>query len=132
MLYKDGRSHVPAETKKRFFGAWTVVYNKYYVDELFHATVVRPSIQLARLCSWFDQHVVDWLVNFVGWVGRLVASIDGAIDKYVVDGAVNGLAGVTAGAGRALRRIETGRIHTYLYGLTLGSLLVVLFNFLFR
>jgi len=49
-----------------------------------------------------------------------------------VDGAVNAVAGVTSEAGRALRRIETGRITTYLYGLTLGSLLVVLLNFLFR
>ncbi len=33
LLFKDGTSTVPAELKKRFFGAWTVVYNKYYVDE---------------------------------------------------------------------------------------------------
>ena len=71
-------------------------------------------------------------MNFVGWLGRLVATIDGAIDKYVVDGAVNAVAGITAEAGRAVRRIETGRIQTYLYGAAFGSLLVVLFNFLFR
>ncbi|HTP51476.1 MAG TPA: NADH-quinone oxidoreductase subunit L [Anaeromyxobacteraceae bacterium] len=132
LLFKDGRSPVPAQLKKRFFGAWTVVYNKYYVDEAYQALVVRPSLFLARFLFWFDQHVVDWLVNFVGWLGRFVANIDGAIDKYVVDGAVNAVAGLTGEAGRAMRRIETGRITTYLYGLTLGSLLVVLFNFLFR
>jgi len=132
LLFKDGRSRVPADLKKRFFGFWTVVYNKYYVDEAYHAVVVRPSLFLARFLFWFDQHVIDWLVNFAAWLGRLVANIDGAIDTYVVDGAVNAVAGITGEAGRALRRIETGRITTYLYGLTLGSLLVVLFNFLFR
>jgi NADH-quinone oxidoreductase subunit L len=132
MLFKDGRSRVPADLKARFFGFWTTVYNKYYVDEAYHAIVVRPSVYLAQLLFRFDQGVIDWFVNFVGWVGRLVGTIDGAIDKYVVDGAVNAVAGVTAEAGRALRRVETGRIHTYLYGAALGSLLVVLFNFLFR
>jgi len=132
LLFKDGRSHVPRDLKKRLFGFWTVVYNKYYVDEAYHALVVRPSLNFARLFFWFDQHVIDWFVNFVGWVGRLVGTIDGAIDTYLVDGAVNAVAGLFGEAGRAMRRIETGRIHTYLYGAALGSLLVVLFNFLFR
>jgi NADH-quinone oxidoreductase subunit L len=76
--------------------------------------------------------VIDWLVNFAGWLARLFAAIDDAIDKYVVDGAVNGVGGLTREGGRVLRRIETGRIQTYLYGAALGSLLVVLLNFLFR
>ena len=70
----------------------------------------------------------------VGWPAErsAAASIDDAIDKYVVDGAVNGVGGLTREGGRLLRRIETGRIQTYLYGAALGSLLVVLLNFLFR
>jgi len=131
-LFKDGKSRVPHDLKHRFFGFWTVVYNKYYVDEAYHALVVRPALFLAAFLSWFDQHVIDWLVNFAGWLARLFAAIDDAIDKYVVDGAVNGVGGLTREGGRVLRRIETGRIQTYLYGAALGSLLVVLLNFLFR
>ena len=132
LLYKDGRSRVPHDLKKRFVGLWTVAYNKYYVDEAYHAVVIRPALFLAAFLSWFDQHVIDWIVNFAGWLARLVAAIDDAIDKYVVDGAVNGVGGLTREGGRVLRRIETGRIQTYLYGAALGSLLVVLLNFLFR
>ncbi|HEU4385839.1 MAG TPA: proton-conducting transporter membrane subunit, partial [Anaeromyxobacteraceae bacterium] len=51
LLYKDGRSRVPAELKQRFIGLWTVVYNKYYVDEAYHALVVRPSVFFARFLS---------------------------------------------------------------------------------
>jgi NADH-quinone oxidoreductase subunit L len=131
-LFKDGKSQVPARLKERFFGAWTVVYNKYYVDEAYHAVVIRPALFLAAFLSWFDQHVIDWLVNFAGWLARLVAAIDDAIDKYVVDGAVNGVGGLTREGGRLFRRIQTGRIQNYLYGAALGSLLVVLLNFLFR
>ncbi len=132
LLYRDGRSRVPHDLKKRFVGLWTVVYNKYYVDEAYHALVVRPSVFFARFLSWFDQHVVDWAVNFAGWVTRFFANIDGAIDKYLVDGAVNAVANVTIEGGRALRRVQTGRIQTYLYGALAGALAVVLLNFLVR
>jgi NADH-quinone oxidoreductase subunit L len=131
-LFKDGKSRVPQDLKDRFFGIWTVVYNKYYVDEAYHALVIRPALFLAAFLSWFDQHVIDWIVNLAGWLARLIAAIDDAIDKYIVDGAVNGVGGLTREGGRVLRRLETGRIQTYLYGAALGSLLVVLLNFLFR
>jgi NADH-quinone oxidoreductase subunit L len=130
MLYKDGRSTVPAALKQRWNRAWTVVYNKYYVDELYDAVVVRPSVFFARFLAWFDGHVIDWLVNFAGWIARLFANIDGAIDKYLVDGAVNAVAAATIEGGRALRRVQTGRIQTYLYGALAGGLAVILLNFL--
>ncbi len=132
MLYKDAKSPVPAELKKRFFGAWTVVYNKYYVDEAYGALVLRPSVFFAKFLAWFDQYIIDWLVNFAGWVTRFFANIDGAIDKYVVDGAVNLVAHATIAGGRSLRRVQTGRIQTYLYGALAGALAVVLLNFLIK
>ncbi len=132
MLYKDAKSPVPAEIKKRFFSAWTIVYNKYYVDEAYGALVLRPSVFFAKFLAWFDEHIIDWLVNFAGWVTRFFANIDGAIDKYVVDGAVNLLANATIAGGRSLRRIQTGRIQTYLYGALAGALAVVLLNFLIK
>jgi NADH-quinone oxidoreductase subunit L len=130
LLYKDGRSRVPAALKERFLGAWTVVYNKYYVDELYDLIVIRPSLAWARAMSWVDGHIIDWLVNFAGALGRFAGSVDAAIDRYVVDGAVNAVAGATIEGGRALRRIQTGRIQTYLYGALAGGLAVIVLNFL--
>jgi NADH-quinone oxidoreductase subunit L len=130
LFYKDAKSGVPARTKERFLGVWTVVYNKYYVDEAYQKVLLGPSVVFAQMLSWFDGQVLDWLVNFVGAVARFVASIDDAIDRYLVDGAVNALANATIGGGRALRRIQTGRIQTYLYGALAGGLAVILLNFL--
>jgi NADH-quinone oxidoreductase subunit L len=129
-LYKDGRSEVPARLKARFEGIWTVVYNKYYVDELYDAIVVRPSTAFARLASRFDGGVVDGAVNFAGAIGRALGRIDAWIDTTFVDGAVNLVAALTSAAGRGLRRIQTGRVQTYLYGALGGALAVVLLNFL--
>jgi NADH-quinone oxidoreductase subunit L len=132
MLYKDATSQVPAKLKERFAAAWQVVYDKYYIDEIYEALVVRPAVFFAKFLSWLDGHVIDWLVNFAGWVTRFVANIDGAIDKYVVDGAVNLVANATIAGGRQLRRVQTGRIQTYLYGALAGALVFVALNFLIQ
>ncbi|HEX9049618.1 MAG TPA: proton-conducting transporter membrane subunit [Anaeromyxobacter sp.] len=129
-LYKDARSAVPAALKARFEGIWTVVYNKYYVDELYAWLVLRPSVRVAKAFSRFDGSVIDGLVNFAGAIGRFLGKLDAAIDRYIVDGAVNAFAAGCAGVGRSFRSIQTGRIQTYLYGALGGALVVVLINFL--
>jgi NADH-quinone oxidoreductase subunit L len=131
-LYKDGRSQVPARLLERWKGAWKVVYNKYYVDELYQATVLRGSVGLARALAWFDKNFIDGIVNLAGAVTRVFANIDGAIDRYLVDGMVNLVAGATLSAGSVLRRVQTGRIQTYLYGALAGAIALVLLNFLIR
>jgi NADH-quinone oxidoreductase subunit L len=131
-LYKDGKSDVPARLLERWKGAWTVVYNKYYVDEIYQATIIRGSVAFARLCSWVDKYFVDGLVNLAGALGRVAAELDGAIDRYLVDGLVNLVADATLAAGRSLRRIQTGRIQTYLYGALAGAIAIVFLNFLFK
>jgi NADH-quinone oxidoreductase subunit L len=131
VVYKDNKNEAALKAMiERWKGVWTVVYNKYYVDELYEWAVVRNSERLARTLSWFDGKIVDGLVNAVGTVTRAFANLDGAIDKYLVDGAVNGLASVISGAGGSLRLLQTGRIQTYLYGALGGALVVVLVNFL--
>jgi NADH-quinone oxidoreductase subunit L len=132
MLYKDNRSQVPARLLERWKGLWTVVYNKYYVDELYQATVLRGALGFARMCSWFDKRIVDSIVNLVGAITRVFANIDGAIDRYLVDGAVNLIANTTLSAGGILRRVQTGRIQTYLYGALVGAIAIVLLNFIIK
>ena len=132
LLYAENRSTVPARLKEMFPRAWALVFNKYYVDEAYGATVVRGSIGLARVLYWIDQNVIDGLVNFMGFCGRAVAYVDAAIDKYVVDGAVNGLASLTWNSGRALRRVQTGHIQAYLYGALGGAIAFVIIQYVIR
>ena len=131
-LYLNGKSPVPAQLLQRWKRPWTVVYNKYYLDEIYQATVVRGSLVLARILSWIDSRLGDGVVNLAGAVTRLFANLDGAIDTYLVDGAVNLVANSTLAAGRGLRRVQTGRIQTYLYGALAGALVIVLLNFLIK
>jgi NADH-quinone oxidoreductase subunit L len=56
-------------------------------------------------------------------LGRLV----GWIDRYLVDGVVNVASAATLRAGAELRRLQTGRAQDYLYGVTAGLLLILVF-----
>ena len=129
-FYKDAKSTVPARLAAAFPRLYRVVYNKYYVDEFYYATAVRGTILLARACAVFDSVVIDGIVNGAATVGRFLADIDGAIDKYLVDGAVNWVADGIIAAGKGLRRLQTGRIQTYLYAAVAGALVVMGINYL--
>ena len=50
-------------------------------------------------------------------VARFSATV---IDTKVIDGAVNGVAGLTRLVGRGLRRVQTGYVRQYALGVVLG------------
>jgi NADH-quinone oxidoreductase subunit L len=133
-LYKDDKSSIPqrllATPSWILRAPHTLIYNKYFVDEGYDWLVVRRTRQLSRILFWFDQKIVDGLVNLAGFLGRLVSAIDGLIDALVVDGMVNGVAGLIGFLGRRVRTFQTGRIQTYLAGAIVGALLLVVINFL--
>jgi NADH-quinone oxidoreductase subunit L len=132
-LYKDNaHEHALLAFKERNKALWTVVYNKYYVDEAYGATVIAGSHSIARTLSWFDQNVLDRLVILIAQTVKFIGFIDGAIDKYVVDGLVNAFANGVISAGREVRKFETGRIEFYLYTAFAGALIVVGINYAIR
>jgi NADH-quinone oxidoreductase subunit L len=95
--------------------AYKLIYNKYYVDEIYQAVFVNGTLGLARVLRWFDQNVVDAIVNGAAKLTRLVSWINGRIDLHVVDGLVNLTARIIHGFGGAARRLQTGSINAYLY-----------------
>jgi NADH-quinone oxidoreductase subunit L len=106
-----------------------LVLDKYRVDELYDATVVRPSTRLAERLSWFDRTIIDGAVNVVGHTVRVVCEIAGAIDRHLIDGLVTGVAGALMKMGRGLRTLQAQRFQTYLYTVLGGALFLVLLNY---
>jgi NADH-quinone oxidoreductase subunit L len=74
--------------KARFAWAYKLLENKWYIDELYDALVVRPVQALARgLWKGFDVGVIDWIVNGFGrastWTGQTVRVIQtGSMQVY--------------------------------------------------
>jgi len=128
-LYKDAKSKMPAKFIEKYSGIHRVVFNKYYVDELYQKTAINGSIVFSNICGWFDKYIIDGLVNLAGYFARIISWLHGLSDTYIVDGAVNGLAAVSSRFGGALRRVQTGRIQTYLYVLLCGGLMLILMRY---
>ncbi len=117
------RPAIPARLAERWPGVHGLLFNKYYVDELYDATVVQGTTSGARGLFTFDRVVVDGGVNGSGALTRLTSWVSHMADKYIVDGAVN-LVGWTAGEGSLfLRRLQTGLIQNYALLMVVGVFL---------
>jgi NADH-quinone oxidoreductase subunit L len=98
---------------RRWSGAHRVLSNKYYVDEIYGATVVDGTIASARGLWTFDRMVVDGAVNGSGWLTVFSAWFSHLIDKYIVDGLVNLVGAVLEESSFLVRRFQTGLIQNY-------------------
>jgi NADH-quinone oxidoreductase subunit L len=101
---------------------YRILFDKYYVDELYDLVFVTGGLALCRLVAWFDLHVIDGVVNLSAAVVRGWSWFTGLFDLHVVDGAVNGVAVVTQFVGRRIRNLQTGAVNAYVYVIVLGVL----------
>jgi NADH-quinone oxidoreductase subunit L len=116
----------PARFSKAFGGvAYDWVLNKYYVDELYDLVLVQPYLWVTRVFAWFDLHVIDGVVNLAASITVFGSWLSGLFDNYVVDGLVNAASLLTLDLGGRLRRLQTGSINGYLYGI-LAAVMVIL------
>jgi NADH-quinone oxidoreductase subunit L len=95
------RRDVPARLAERFAGVYRLLLNKYYVDELYDAAIVRPVVGVSREGLWRG------------------------VDVRIIDGAVNGAGAIVAGGAWALRRLQTGSVRAYAGGVFVGAVLVI-------
>ncbi len=115
----------PAAIQARLPFAHKVLQGQYFFDELYAATIYRFTLWWSMICAAFDRIVIDGIVNGTGYLTRLVAWVSGQCDRYIVDGAVNGVATVLQGAGEGIRRVQTGRIQTYLVYVSASVLVLI-------
>jgi NADH-quinone oxidoreductase subunit L len=101
-----------------------LLHDKYRVDELYDAIIVRPFMKLRLVLAEMDRWIVDGIVNGVSVIARGCSWVTGAIDHYIVDGIVNFVAYGTLKAGNKLRGMQTGRVQNYVYGI-LGGVAVL-------
>ena len=80
---------------------YTLLLNKYYVDEIYNALVVQPIKQISTVVLW-----------------------KGA-DAGLIDGSVNGIGSAVRGTSMTLRRAQSGSIRAYAGSLFLGVVVIL-------
>ena len=82
-------------------GLYTLVYNKYFIDELYDATVVNPTVEGSSMVLWKG------------------------MDAGLIDGIVNGVGARAKDVGGVLRLLQSGNIRSYAAWVLFGSVLLI-------
>jgi NADH-quinone oxidoreductase subunit L len=98
---------------ERWAGLHRTLSNKYYVDELYDATVISGTFASGRGLWTFDRKVVDGAVNGTSWVTLAGSWLSGLTDRTVVDGAVNLVGWTVQESSHVFRRLQTGLVQNY-------------------
>ena len=118
-MYKAYREPDPMEAK--LGPLWDVFQNRYYIDSFYMRAIVLPTRdRLSAGVYWFNQNVLDAIVNGAAVLARWLASMVMWFDRNVIDGAVNGLGSLTGQAGGVLKFIQSGNVQWYAAGLFVG------------
>ncbi|MGA8221889.1 MAG: NADH-quinone oxidoreductase subunit L [Candidatus Acidiferrales bacterium] len=88
---------VPEKLAESLHGPYTLLLNKYYVDEIYLALIVRPLLWISTNVLW---HTVD---------------------EGIIDGTVNGTARVAREAGGQLRKLQSGNARSYATWVVIGA-----------
>jgi NADH-quinone oxidoreductase subunit L len=113
--YWRGVGHGATERNPLARAGYTLLLNKYYLDDLYERVVVAGiKGPIARAAYWTNQHVIDGVVNGIGRGTRIVGRFTyDVIDQKIVDGAVNGVAEASGETGGLLRYMQSGRVQWY-------------------
>jgi NADH-quinone oxidoreductase subunit L len=66
---------LPGQLARSFQGLYQLSLNKFHMDELYDAFIVRPLEGVAEFCRIIDLYVVDGIVDLVGHVPRLLGDL---------------------------------------------------------
>jgi NADH-quinone oxidoreductase subunit L len=116
VTYRNVTKGAEDPLKQMLGPVYTVLQNKYYVDEFYHAVFVRPATWISDVFSnWLDRGVIDGILHGLAYVALNLGSIfRNYIDKPIVNGFGDLVGESSKRFGRFFRAIQTGRIQQYM------------------
>ncbi|MEW6569966.1 MAG: NADH-quinone oxidoreductase subunit L [Nitrospirota bacterium] len=102
------KTSIPVRLARNFNVFYLILFNKYFVDELYNYTIVKPTMWVAR----------RFLVGFT--------------DAKIIEGIVNGVPRLIGIFSSGLRRIQTGLAHHYGIFMAAGAFFIILYMLLWR
>jgi NADH-quinone oxidoreductase subunit L len=107
---------------------YKLLENKYFIDEIYEATVIRFNAFAAWLCDFADQWIFGGAVLLVKYITVGLAWLYRLTDEYFVNLGFDTGCEALRESGGGLSKLHTGRVQTYLR--VIGVALVALIIFL--
>jgi len=104
MMYNKSKV-LPAEKEEQLKPWQRLIYNKYWIDELYDAIVRKPLDLISEIFHKF-------------------------LDIAMIDGIVNGVGVAVKGIGSGVRLLQQGNIGFYVVSMVLGAAFILLVTFL--
>jgi NADH-quinone oxidoreductase subunit L len=92
---------IPEKISSALGGVYTLVYNKYFVDEAYDAAIVQPLVH--------GSETILWKIT----------------DAGIIDGIVNGVGTESKGVGSILRLMQSGNVRSYATWVVIGAVAVI-------
>jgi NADH-quinone oxidoreductase subunit L len=110
-----GRFHGATQRSKLARTGHSVLVKKYGFDILYENYIVGATKgPIARAANWFNQNIIDGVVNGTATISRAVAGWTyRRVDQGAIDGAINGSGAGAEGTGQLLRRMQSGHVQQY-------------------
>ena len=96
-------------------------------DNFYNKIFVNPTLRISNIIQFFDQKILDSLVNLLANLQVFIAKIVGWFDAKVIDGIPNGTVYSAGIIGRITRSAQGGKVQLYVALAFLGLIGLLLF-----
>jgi NADH-quinone oxidoreductase subunit L len=110
---------------------FTVLNRKWYIDEVYEATVIRGTLAAGRLFRVVDKLVVDGLLHAIAWAAYGVSQfIRWVGDEFLINGGFDSGCEGVRNSGELLAKLQSGRVQNYIRVMSLGAMVLLLIYWL--
>ncbi|MBP8251143.1 MAG: NADH-quinone oxidoreductase subunit L [Herpetosiphon sp.] len=92
---------------------WTLLENKFYVDEIYDKTIIAWTYGMGWVMNWIDRHIVDRVVNLTGLATLFLGRMNFIIDDFSLNTVTDDIGEGTIMVGDGVRQSATGKIQDY-------------------
>jgi len=102
------KTDLPEKIAKQFSIIYNILFHKYYIDELYHYTIIKPTL---------------WIAD------KVIVAIT---DAKIIEGVVNGVPGAIGRFSQRLRKVQTGLAQHYGIFMAAGAFFIIALVLLLR
>lgn len=107
-----------------------VLRSGFYLDRLYRLLIESPAFQLAQFTDRVDKKWIDGFLHTSAYAQLIVAHVSGWFDRVLVDGVVDGAAGLTRGVGSFARSFQSGKIQLYIFWAVFAIIIFIIWTLL--